>query len=58
VRIGSYERIHPDIQKYESNTLTANISTIEEIDSFYKTKVNIFLKIFHYTVFIVRIKKQ
>lgn len=38
VRIGSYERIHPEVQKYELSTLTANLETVEQLDEFYKSK--------------------
>ena len=39
LRIGSYEKIHVDIQKYELNSLAANITTTNELEAFYQKKV-------------------
>ena len=38
VRIGSFDRIHADIQKYELNAQTSQLRTIQELDAFYKSK--------------------
>lgn len=39
VRIGSFERVHVDLQKYEAGFLTSKLKSVEELDKFYKTKV-------------------
>ncbi len=38
VRIGSYDKIHADIQKYELNAQTSNLKGIKELDDFYANK--------------------
>lgn len=41
LRIGSYEKIHPDIQKYELNSLLNGIDDTEDLKKFYNKKVTI-----------------
>lgn len=39
VRIGGFDRIHPIIQKYESNNLMENIKSVAEMRAFFEKKV-------------------
>ena len=41
VRIGSFERVHADLQKYEAGYLTSKLRSVEELDNFYKAKVKL-----------------
>jgi DNA replication ATP-dependent helicase Dna2 len=38
VRIGSYERIHEQIKSHESSAATAHVSSVQELDAFYKSQ--------------------
>ena len=40
-RVGSYERTHQEIRKYDSSIMTANIDTVEGLKRFYDEIVNI-----------------
>ena len=39
VRIGSYDRVHPSLQQYESSFMTRHIENTQQLDEFYKKKV-------------------
>ena len=39
LRIGSHDKIHADIQKYELNSLLTNVKDTKTLDEFYQKKV-------------------
>ena len=39
LRIGNYEKIHADIQKYELNSQLTGIDDTKDLEAFYKKKV-------------------
>ena len=46
LRIGSHDKIHPDIQKYELNSLLSEIKDTKSLNEFYKKKVTYLFSIF------------
>jgi len=39
LRLGRVERIHPDLRQFSDEFLTRDISSVDELDKFYASKV-------------------